>query len=138
MVTAIVVGTLFNKLADRGTLPASPQRLDLPADFKFWKSAKEGLSNAQITPGFCLATLVDGIKESRMVIRWILFGVLLAGLVRAFISPDQFGTYFRPTVAGLGLTVLVATIIEVCSEGSAPIAADLLNAQTLPETVLRF
>ncbi len=138
MLIAIVVGMLFNKLVDRGTLPANPQRLDLPADFKFWKSAKEGLSNAQITPGFCLATLVDGIKESRMVIRWILFGVLLAGLVRAFISPDQFGTYFGPTVAGLGLTVLVATIIEVCSEGSAPIAADLLNRANAPGNSFAF
>ena len=37
-----------------------------------------------------------------MVMRWILFGVLLAGLVRAFVSPEHFGTYFGPTLAGLG------------------------------------
>jgi len=31
--------------------------------------------------------LLDGIKESRMVLRWIFFGIFLAGLVRAFFSP---------------------------------------------------
>jgi len=71
--------------------------------------------------------LLDGIKESRMVLRWIFFGIFLAGLVRAFFSPETFGTWFGPTLGGLGLTVLVATIMEVCSEGSTPIAADLLT-----------
>ena len=55
--------------------------------------------------------LLDGIKESRMVLRWIFFGIFLAGLVRAFFSPETFGTWFGPTLGGLGLTVLVATIM---------------------------
>ena len=71
--------------------------------------------------------LLDGIKESRMVLRWIFFGIFLAGLVRAFFSPETFGTWFGPTLGGLGLTVLVATTMEVCFEGSTPIAADLLT-----------
>ena len=62
-----------------------------------------------------------------MVLRWIFFGIFLAGLVRAFFSPETFGTWFGPTLGGLGLTVLVATTMEVCSEGSTPIAADLLT-----------
>ena len=74
----------------------------------------------------------DGIKESRMVLRWILFGVVLAGLVQAFVDADSLQTYFGPTLAGLGLTVLVATIMEVCSEGSTPIAADLLTRARAP------
>jgi len=82
--------------------------------------------------------LIDGLKDSRMVVCWILFGVLLAGLVRAFISPEQFGTYFGPTLAGLGLTVLVATILEVCSEGSTPIAADLLTRAQAPGNSFAF
>ena len=62
----------------------------------------------------------------------------MAGLVRAFISPEQFGTYFGPTLAGLGLTVLVATILEVCSEGSTPIAADLLTRANAPGNSFAF
>ena len=82
--------------------------------------------------------LVNGIKESRMVMRWILFGILLASIVRALFSPETFSTWFGPTLAGLGLTVLVATIMEVCSEGSTPIAADLLNRANAPGNGFAF
>jgi uncharacterized membrane protein YraQ (UPF0718 family) len=61
-----------------------------------------------------------------------------AGLVRAFLSPETFGTWFGPTLAGLGLTVLVATIMEVCSEGSTPIAADLLTRANAPGNGFAF
>ena len=135
---AIITGMLFDGLVNRGVLPANPSQIDLPADFKFWAGAREGLSSTKFTPEFCWSMIVDGVKESRMVMRWILFGVLLAGLVRAFVSPEYFGTYFGPTLAGLGLTVLVATILEVCSEGSTPIAADLLTRAKAPGNSFAF
>ena len=138
MAIAIIAGLLFDLLVSHGVLPANPQQIELPSDFNFWVSARRGLSSTKFTPKFCWGMLVDGVKESRMVMRWILFGVLLAGLVRAFVSPEYFGTYFGPTLAGLGLTVLVATILEVCSEGSTPIAADLLTRAKAPGNSFAF
>jgi uncharacterized membrane protein YraQ (UPF0718 family) len=138
MLIAVIVGLLFDLLVKRGTLPANPQKIDLPEGFRFWPEAKKGLVSVHYTPRFFAEMMINGIKESRMVVRWILFGVVLAGLVRAFISPDQFGTYFGPTLAGLGLTVLVATILEVCSEGSTPIAADLLTRANAPGNSFAF
>lgn len=138
MLIAIIVGQIFDILVQRGVLPANPQKVDLPEDFHFWPEAKKGISQTQFTMSFFSAMFIDGLKGSRMVIRWILFGVLLAGLVRAFISPEQFGTYFGPTMAGLGLTILVATILEVCSEGSTPIAADLLTRANAPGNSFAF
>jgi len=138
MAIAIVTGMLFDQFVGHGILRDNPRQVDLPADFRFWKNAKEGISNTQFTPNFFRTMLVEGIKESRMVVRWILFGVIVAGLVRAFVSPDQFSTYFGPTVAGLGLTVFVATILEVCSEGSTPIAADLLTRAKAPGNSFAF
>ena len=73
-----------------------------------------------------------------MVVRWILFGVLLASLVRAFVSPDQFETFFGPTLLGLGVTIVVGTILEVCSEGSTPIAADILTRAGAPGNSFAF
>lgn len=138
MLIAIIVGLLFDGLVKRGVLPANPQKIDLPEDFQFWPEARKGLSQTQFSTRFFAGMLVDGVKESRMVIRWILFGVLLAGLVRAFVSPEHFGTFFGPTLAGLGLTILVATILEVCSEGSTPIAADLLTRANAPGNSFAF
>lgn len=135
---AIITGLVFDKLVKHGTLPSNPNKTDLPEGFRFWPEAKKGLSNTKYTKSFFFDMARDGIKESRMVIRWILFGVLLAGLVRAFIDADSFQTYFGPTLAGLGLTVLVATIMEVCSEGSTPIAADILTRAKAPGNSFAF
>lgn len=138
MLVAVIVGLLFDVLVDKGSLPANPQKKDLPENFRFWHEARKGLSETEFNFPFFRSMFVDGIKDSRMVIRWIFFGVFLAGLVRAFVSPEHFGTYFGPTLAGLGLTVIAATIIEVCSEGSAHIAGDLLTRANAPGNSFAF
>lgn len=138
MLIAVTVGLLYERLTESGVLPPNPHQIDLPTDFDFWHSARAGLRNTQFDSEFFRHLLIDGLTESRMVLRWIFFGVILAGLVRALVSPEQFGTYFGPTLGGLGLTVLAATLIEVCSEGSTPIAADLLTRANAPGNSFAF
>ena len=138
MFIAILTGLLFEALVRRAVLPGNPMQADLPADFRFWREARKGLAATAYTPAFFKAMLIDGLRDSRMVLRWVLFGVLLAGLMRAFVPPDQFGHYFGPTLAGLGLTVLAATLLEICSEGSTPIAADLLTRAGAPGNSFAF
>ena len=59
---------------------------------------------------------------------WLLFGVLLAAAVRTFIDPHSFQTWFGPTTLGLIVTVVVAAILDICSEGSTPVvAAEIFN-----------
>ena len=82
--------------------------------------------------------LWEGIKDSRMIVRWLLLGVLLAAAIRTFVPVDSFQTYFGATMAGLGLTILVATIMEICSEGSTPIAADLVTRAHAPGNGFAF
>jgi uncharacterized membrane protein YraQ (UPF0718 family) len=73
-----------------------------------------------------------------MVLRWIFFGVVLAASLRVLFSPESFQTFFGPTFAGLGLTILGATILEVCSEGSTPIAADIFTRANAPGNAFAF
>ena len=73
-----------------------------------------------------------------MVLRWALFGLVLAALIRAFVPADNFATWFGPSMVGLWLTLLAATIIEVCSEGATPIAADLMNRAGAPGNSFTF
>ena len=138
MVIAIIAGLIFDRLVNRGVLSGNENNIELPENFHFWSNARTGIQHTKFSASFIFSTLKQGIKESRMVMRWILFGILLAGLVRAFLSPETFGTWFGPTLAGLGLTVLVATIMEVCSEGSTPIAADLLTRANAPGNGFAF
>lgn len=138
MLIAIITGLIFENLVERGTLAANPHQTELPANFEFWPETRRALSATTFSPAFVLDMLVQGVKESRMVMRWILFGIVLAGLVRAFVSPEHFANYFGPTLAGLTLTLIAATVIEVCSEGSAPIAADLLTRANAPGNSFAF
>lgn len=138
LLIAIISGLIFDWLVRQGKLPANPNTIDLPEDFKFWKAAREGIKATNFDSQFIGEMTLSGIRESRMVVRWILFGVILAGLVRAFVDTGSFQTYFGPTLAGLGLTVLIATIMEVCSEGSTPIAADILTRAGAPGNSFAF
>ena len=138
MLIAIITGYIFDRLVAANILPENTHQIDLPKNFQFWAEAKNRFRNTQFTGQFFKEMIKDGIMESRMVIRWILFGVLLAGVIRAFIDAATFQTYFGPTLAGLGLTVLVATIIEVCSEGSTPVAADILTRANAPGNSFAF
>jgi hypothetical protein len=80
----------------------------------------------------------DGLKESKMVLRWVVFGVVLVALIRAFVPEDIFSVWFGATAGGLLLTLLAASVIEVCSEGSSPIAADLLTRAAAPGNAFTF
>lgn len=138
MTIAIITGIIFDLLVKRNFLPSNPAQKDLPDGFQFWPEAKQRFKHVQFNAAYLRSLIINGVKESRMVMRWILFGVILAGLVRAFVSPETFSTYFGPTLAGLGLTLIAATILEVCSEGSTPIAADLLTRANAPGNSFAF
>lgn len=138
MVVAFVSGLLFESLVQKGILPENPNRIDLPEDYNIVTETKTGLKHFKLTTSFVKSTLWQGLLDSRMVIRWIFFGVILAALIRTFVAPEHFQTYFGPTLIGLGLTLLVATVLEVCSEGTLPVAADLLTRAAAPGNSLTF
>ena len=138
MFIAIITGLVFDRLTSKNVLPANPHKIDLPEGFKFWQEAKLRFNDTKFSAYFFRTMLQDGVIESRMVIRWMWLGVLLAGLVRTFIDASNFQAYFGPTLIGLGLTLVAATIIEVCSEGSTPIAADILTRAHAPGNSFAF
>lgn len=138
VVIALISGMIFELLTRREILPGNPNSVELSEDFNLFREAKEGIKSAPYSISFFKDMAWSGLKESRMVMRWIFFGLILAALIRTFVSPEDFATYFGPTLAGLGLTLLVATIIEVCSEGTVPIAADLLNRAKAPGNGFTF
>ncbi len=138
MVIALLSGFIFQILVRRGALIKNPHQTDLPKEFRFWQETRGGISSTKFNGKWFREVLKEGVVGSKMVLRWILFGVLLAGAVRAFVSLEDFQTYFGASIAGLGLTVVFATILEICSEGSTPIAADLVNRAGAPGNGFAF
>ncbi len=138
MVIAFVAGIIFDRLVKLGRLPKNPNEQELREDFRFFAEAKRGLKMAKITAPVVGQVLWDGLKSSRMVMRWMFFGVVLAAAIRVLLAPETFQSYFGPTITGLGLTLIAATVIEVCSEGSVPIAADLMVRARAPGNSFAF
>ena len=138
MIIAFISGMIFDWMVERKVLPANPNAFDIPADFKFWPEAKRQLSGVKWTPSLFGAMLKEGITDSAIVVRWLLFGIVIASLMRVFIDPATFTEYFGPTAIGLAITVAVATILEVCSEGSAPIATDFVTRAGAPGNAFAF
>ena len=138
MVIAIITGTIFDALVEKGKLPKNPNKDELPHDFKFWPEAKKQIKTAKINPSTIKSVAKATIHESRMVLRWLFFGMVAAAAIRTFVDPQMFQTYLGPTIGGLALTVIFATILEVCSEGSAPIGADIVTRANAPGNGLAF
>lgn len=138
MVIAIISGVIFEKLVQKEKLPSNPNRLNLDKDFKFFKEARHHLKEFHPSFGFFGNALMQGIKDSKMVLKWIFIGVIIAACVRTFVPVESFKMLFGPTLAGLGLTIVAATAIEVCSEGSVPIAAEILTRAKAPGNSFAF
>jgi len=138
MVIAVISGAIFDRLVQRGTLPDNPHRQELPENYKFWPELRSYMSSVDWSFSVFGNVLWDGLKGSRMVLRWLLFGILLATLLRSFVALEDFQAWFGPTALGLLVTLVAATIIEVCSEGSTPIAADLMTRANAPGNSFAF
>ncbi len=138
MLIGILTGWIADRLVAGGILPANPHAVEVDASYRLrdgfkavWKTVRPGKGNTR-------RTLRAGLSESRMVLRWIFFGFALAAAIRALVPTDIFANYFGPSLLGLLLTLIATTIIEVCSEGSSPIAADLLNRAAAPGNAFTF
>ena len=132
MVIAWISGWLFDGLVNKGVLPANPVQAEVDENYRVWPELKSQMSTKHFSPSNLVSMFWQGLKESKMVVRWVLFGVVMLALIRAFVDPEQFGVWFGASIGGLLLTLLATTIIEVCSEGSSPIAADLVNQAKAP------
>jgi uncharacterized membrane protein YraQ (UPF0718 family) len=138
LVIGIITGWIFDALVRRGQLPGNPwqdelgEKRPLPELFReFRQTIRFSLSGSS-------GIVREGFAGSRVVIRWALFGLILAGLIRALVPEEAFATWFGATMGGLWLTLLATSVIEVCSEGSTPIAADLMNRAGAPGNSFTF
>lgn len=138
MVIGIISGRIADALVKRGTLPANPHTIEMSEHFRLRDGMREVWKNIRPGDGNLRRMVKDGLSESKMILRWIFFGFAMAAAIRAFVPDDTFSQFFGPSLLGLVLTLVATTIIEVCSEGSSPIAADLLNRAGAPGNAFTF
>ncbi|MBI1309119.1 MAG: ATPase [Proteobacteria bacterium] len=139
LIVAVVAGGVLDAMVALGWVGANPNKVTLPKGFKLAAEVRRGLRQADLGVGFWRGVVVDGVKESQMVVRWLLVGVLLAGVLRAVMGDGgMYGEYLGPTAMGLLLTLLLASVMEICSEGTTPVAADLVSKAHAPGNAFAF
>ena len=135
---ALITGLIYQKLTARGVFPENPNTTFIPEGFSITKDAKMRLSDFQPSLGFFKETLSSGLHEAKLLLRWLLLGVIMAAAIRTFFPTELFHEWFGPTFLGLIITLAATTIIEVCSEGSAPIASEIVNRAGAPGNGFAF
>ncbi|MEO0383630.1 MAG: permease [Pseudomonadota bacterium] len=138
LVIAFITGLIVEALERAGKVRPNQNRVELPEDFQIWREAKAGLKATRYDWVFVKDVARRSVTASKMVLRWLFFGVVLAALIQVTVPTDVFATWFGATFLGLLTTLLAATIIEVCSEGSVPIAADLMTRAAAPGNAFTF
>ncbi len=131
IIVAITTGFIFEFLQERGMIERNTNSFELERDFsiagdirKRWREYRFNLAQAKRD----VRGIVSGaVSLANMVLWWILLGMGLASLAGAYIPQDFFYQYMGPTVAGLLITLLLATVLEVCSEGTAPLAFEIFK-----------
>lgn len=138
VVVALLTGWVADKLVAAGKIPANPNTVQLPAHYRIAPALRDVVASLKPGRKNYVRLAREGLAGSRMVLRWILFGFVLTGLIRALVPAEVFVHSFGPTVLGLLLTLVATTLLEVCSEGSSPIAADLLTRAHAPGNAFVF
>ena len=120
MLIALITGVIFT-LLDRAGLIEGANPLADPGDIEWTRVTS-------FDAGDALRGVWRGaLSLANMVLWWILLGVLLAAMIGAFVPEHIFMGYMGPDASGMVVTLVFATIIEVCSEGTSPLAFEIFN-----------
>jgi len=134
LIIAITTGLIYQVLESKGIIETNKNTKSLSEDFSIISDFKKKASAYKISGAQLLIDLKGvyrGMKMlANMVLWWILIGMGLASLIGAYVPQGIFHRYMGPTFLGMLATLGLATIIEVCSEGTAPLAFEIYR-QTL-------
>ena len=118
MAVALTTGFIFMLLDRLGWIEGSSEAAD-PQDVS-WDRLKN-FELAKASKG----TAAGAVSLANMVLWWILIGILAAAIIGAYLPEHWFMKYLGPDLTGMLVTLLFATVIEVCSEGTSPIAFEI-------------
>ncbi|MBI3616496.1 MAG: permease [Candidatus Omnitrophica bacterium] len=129
LLVATVTGFVFQYLERRGLLEPNPHTVQVAADFSIGKDLKERFRQRSWDVGTFINDL-KGIARgawglAQMVLFWVALGFTLSAVMGTTIPHSWWHRFVGPTILGLLTTLGIATAVEVCSEGTAPLAVEL-------------
>ncbi len=131
IIIAIITGLIYQLLDRKGWVECKYCDIKVDESFSVREDAKKRIKNYRATKENLKRDLKGVIRGSwsltKMVMWWIIIGMFMASFARAFIPNEWFMLYLGPTILGLVVTLILATVIEVCSEGSAPLSFEIFK-----------
>lgn len=126
IVIALITGYVFVFLENRKLIESNPNTITVEADFSLINDIKSRLKQNKFSLIESLKAIYSGsMSLANMVLWWIMLGALFASIAAAYVPAGFMHHYMGPTIVGLLVTLFIATVIEVCSEGSAPLAFEI-------------
>ncbi len=129
LLIALNTGWILQKLGQAGKIEKNVFSVMVEQDFSIRRDIAERWKRSRFSFSGLLKDLQGIWKGSLnladMVLMWILIGMMLAGLAGAFVPSHVFHQYLGPTLLGLLVTLVIATVLEVCSEGTSPLAFEI-------------
>ena len=131
IVIALISGYIFMALENKSLIEHNPNTVAVEEEFSVLNDAKTRIKNIKVN----ISTTLNGIKSiwagavslGNMVLWWIMLGMLIASIAAAYLPANFMQQYMGPTALGLLVTLFVATIMEICSEGTAPMAFEIFR-----------
>ncbi len=137
LVVALVTGLVVDALEQRGVIQHNPHA-EKPAaadEAQTWGAFWHSL---RFHPRYLPSFIGRCWQANKSLMKWLFLGLALTALVRSYVPADVLQTWFGPTLLGLGATLAMATVLEVCSEGSVPLGAELVTAANAPGNAFTF
>jgi len=135
LIISIITGLIYQVLERKGMVECNSCKMgeDIPVltDFSIRKDIRRRWKEYHFTMKNNINAMKGTFQGSwsltRMILWWLIVGMIMASFARAYIPQHLFVEYMGPTFLGLAITLFFATIIEVCSEGSSPLAFEIFN-----------
>ncbi len=131
LLIALSTGIFFQFLESKNKIEINKNVLEIETHFSIFEDVKRRFEEYRWGWGQfkldCIGVGRGIFSLMEMVLWWILIGMVLASLISAYMPHDIFQRFLAPNGMGLLITLLAATVIEVCSEGSAPLAFEIFR-----------
>ncbi len=129
LMIALMTGLIFQQLEKAGWLQPNPQTQIFEEPIQIGADLRRRWSG-QVWTWMFVKKHVQAIGAgawslANMVLPWMYLGLFLAAVAAAFVPAHFFYRFFGPHFLGLLSSLGAATVMEVCSEGTAPLAFEL-------------
>jgi len=131
IIIAVTTGLIYQYLETKNLIEKNENIKTTEKSFSILEDLKGRFKSYKLSPSQIARDIKDifsgSVSLANMVLWWILIGMGLASLAAAYIPENIFQSYMGPTALGLCVTLVIATILEVCSEGTAPLAFEIFR-----------